>query len=333
MILSLEEIEKRIADSYELPNRVLEEIPEPVVSVRTSTYNHGPFIKECIEGILMQKTSFPFEFIIGEDFSTDETREIVFEYARRYPNIIRVVTADYNVGSKVNGQRCIRRCRGKYMAICEGDDYWIDPLKLQKQVDFLENNNDYILVYTNVYKVNCESKYIRKNSIKGVSGNITKYFFEEGNPIITPTACFHMKNLWAYYKEIENIPFTLKMGDLPLWIYLSRYGKVKYLKEKTTAYRVLVESASHSLDKNKLVSFLENARDILLYFNKTYKVGVSENLIEKKYYLNLIRNMALFDVHDFISYYWKGICKFPSLALNVKLLFLFVIRAVLGKKY
>ena len=108
MILSSEEIEKRVADSYELPNEVLKEIPEPMVSVRTSTYNHGPYIKQCIEGVLMQKTSFPFEYIIGEDFSTDETREIVFEYAKKYPQIIRVVTADYNVGSKANGQRCIQ---------------------------------------------------------------------------------------------------------------------------------------------------------------------------------------------------------------------------------
>ena len=78
MILSPEEIEKRVADSYELPNKVLEQVADPIVSVRTSTYNHAPYIKQCIEGVLMQKTTFPFEFIIGEDFSTDGTRYIVF---------------------------------------------------------------------------------------------------------------------------------------------------------------------------------------------------------------------------------------------------------------
>ena len=143
-MLSTEEIEKRIADSYELPNNVLQKVPEPLVSVRTSTYNHGKYIKACIEGVLMQKTTFPIEFIIGEDCSTDETREIVFGYAKRYPDIIRVITADYNVGSKANGRRCIRACRGKYMAICEGDDYWTDPYKLQKQVDFLEGHPEYV---------------------------------------------------------------------------------------------------------------------------------------------------------------------------------------------
>jgi glycosyltransferase involved in cell wall biosynthesis len=159
MILNTEEIERRIHDSYELPNNVLQAVPHPMVTVRTSTYQHGPFIQDCIEGVLMQKTNFPIEFIIGEDFSTDGTRDIVFEYAKRYPDIIRVITADYNVGSKANGRRCIQASRGKYMALCEGDDYWTDPLKLQKQVDFLEVNSDCSLCFH-------ASKSIRNNNPK-----------------------------------------------------------------------------------------------------------------------------------------------------------------------
>jgi glycosyltransferase involved in cell wall biosynthesis len=143
MVIDVAEIEKRVNDSYELPNSVIAVVQQPLVTVRTSTYQHGAFIRQCIEGVLMQKTAFPFEFIIGEDFSTDGTRQIVFEYAQRYPNVIRVITADYNVGMKANGTRCMRRARGKYIALCEGDDYWTDPLKLQKQVDFLEANLEY----------------------------------------------------------------------------------------------------------------------------------------------------------------------------------------------
>ena len=154
MVLTEIEINKRVSDSYEVKNNVLEAVPTPLVSIRTSTYNHGPYIKQCIEGVLMQKTNFPFEYIIGEDCSTDETREIVFDYAKRYPNIIRVITANYNVGSKANGRRCINACRGKYMAICEGDDYWTDPLKLQKQVDFLEENKEYVMCFHNAKILN-----------------------------------------------------------------------------------------------------------------------------------------------------------------------------------
>jgi len=144
------EIQTRIGDSYEVPNNVVRAVPAPLVTVRTSTYQHGPYIRECIEGILNQKTSFPFEYIIGEDFSADGTREIVLEYAKRFPDRIRVFTADYNVGAKPNGRRCMRAARGKYIALCEGDDYWHNPLKLQKQVDLMEADQSISLVCSDV---------------------------------------------------------------------------------------------------------------------------------------------------------------------------------------
>ena len=136
-----------LADSYELPNRVKETVPDPLVTVFTVTYQHAHYIRDCIEGVLMQKTTFPVEYVIGEDCSTDGTREIVLEYAKKYPDKIRVVTADRNVGLKANAERCRKALRGKYAALCEGDDYWTDPLKLQKQVEFLEANPGYVMCY------------------------------------------------------------------------------------------------------------------------------------------------------------------------------------------
>ncbi len=116
---------------------------KPLVSVQTLTYNQAPFIRQCIEGVLMQITNFPFELVIGEDCSTDGTRAIVLEYAKKYPGIIRAITSDSNVGVVKNALRVKLACQGKYMASCEGDDYWIDPHKLQKQVDFLEAHPEY----------------------------------------------------------------------------------------------------------------------------------------------------------------------------------------------
>ena len=108
----------------------------PVVSVRMITYNHEPYIRQAIEGVMMQKTDFEFELVIGEDCSQDKTREICFELQKKYPDKIRVLWWHENV-SKLggNGRRVSAHCRGEFIAICEGDDYWIDPLKLQKQVD------------------------------------------------------------------------------------------------------------------------------------------------------------------------------------------------------
>ena len=118
----------------------------PLVSVCTQAYNHAPFIRQCIEGVLMQKTTFPFEFLIHDDASTDETADVIREYEARYPDIIKPIYQTENQWSK--GVRIVRtfqfsRAQGKYIAMCEGDDYWTDPLKLQKQVEFLETHPDY----------------------------------------------------------------------------------------------------------------------------------------------------------------------------------------------
>ena len=123
------------------------------VSVHMSTYNQKEYIASAIEHVLRQKTRFPFELIIGEDYSTDGTREIVFQYHGKNPQIIRVVTADANVGAAANKNRILEACRGKYIAFCDGDDYWHDPEKLQKQVDFLESHPDCGLVHTDFDKL------------------------------------------------------------------------------------------------------------------------------------------------------------------------------------
>ena len=110
------------------------------LSVVTITYNHAPYIAKCIEGVLMQQVNFPMEFIIAEDCSTDGTRAICEEYAKKYPDLIRLLPSEGNMGAVMNEQRAFEAARGKYIATCEGDDYWTDPLKLQKQVDFLESH-------------------------------------------------------------------------------------------------------------------------------------------------------------------------------------------------
>ena len=121
---------------------------EPLASVCMITYNHKPYIRQAIEGVLRQETDFPYELLIGEDCSTDGTREIVFDYQRQYPQIIRVITSDKNVGARKNSLRTRRACTGKYIAYCEGDDYWQRTDKLQHQIEYLETHPDCGLVYS-----------------------------------------------------------------------------------------------------------------------------------------------------------------------------------------
>lgn len=133
---------------------------EPVVSISCITYNHENFIRDAIEGFLMQKTTFPVEILIHDDASTDNTASIVREYEEKYPQLIKPIYQTENQYSKKDGTigRIQRgRARGKYFATCEGDDYWTDPLKLQKQVEFLEANPDCSLCFH-------ASKSIRNNN-------------------------------------------------------------------------------------------------------------------------------------------------------------------------
>lgn len=124
----------------------------PLVSICCITYNHEKYIRDAIEGFLIQKTSFPIEIIIHDDASTDNTPNIIKEYTNNYPNLFVTVLQTENQWSKGGGSILARfvfpLARGKYISLCEGDDYWTDPMKLQKQVVFLEHNKDHGLVYT-----------------------------------------------------------------------------------------------------------------------------------------------------------------------------------------
>lgn len=120
---------------------------EPLLSVVTITYNHEPYIAKCIEGVLMQKVDFPIEFIIAEDCSTDGTRAICEDYASKYPDLIRLILSEKNIGAVQNERHAMSLARGRYVALCEGDDYWTDEFKLQKQVGFLESNPEYTICF------------------------------------------------------------------------------------------------------------------------------------------------------------------------------------------
>lgn len=120
----------------------------PIVSICCTTYNHAKFIRQCLDGFVHQKTNFPIEVLIHDDASTDGTQDVIREYEEKYPDIIKPIYQkenQYSKGVPISLTYNWSRAKGKYIAICEGDDYWTDPYKLQKQVDFLESNPDYVM--------------------------------------------------------------------------------------------------------------------------------------------------------------------------------------------
>lgn len=153
----------------------------PIVSISCITYNHEKYIRDAIEGFLMQKTTFPVEILIHDDASTDKTASIVREYELKYPQLIKPIYQTVNQYSKKDGSigRIQRgRARGKYYATCEGDDYWTDSLKLQKQVDFLEENKDYVLACHRYSKLDdIENKIFSDNQEKWFENNLEGFSF------------------------------------------------------------------------------------------------------------------------------------------------------------
>lgn len=254
----------------------MDEIKEIKVSISCITYNHVHYIRQCLDGMLMQQTNFSYEILIHDDASTDGTTEIIRKYESKYPDIIKAIYEKENQwikGRKGSVLFNFPRAKGKYIALCEGDDYWIDPLKLQKQVDFLEENNEYGLVHTDYKVINEYGEYKYKMNRKYASGNVLNLIILNKYNIVTATTLFRTELLKA--QDDYNPNFL--MGDLPLWLVFSSVKKVKYIKDVTTHYRVLKESASHSNDIDKILNFHLNGIHIKEYFALKYNIPFSLN--------------------------------------------------------
>lgn len=243
---------------------------KPLVSVHLLTYNHVKFIAQSIESVVNQQTSFPFEIVIGDDHSTDGTSQIVDQYAAKYPDLIKVVRGKTNGGPQPNSIRILENSQGKYMAALEGDDYWIDPLKLQKQADFMEKNPDFAICFTNTrveFFENNEEPYL-------LNSNIEKDVFELKD-LIAETEVWFMGTATLFYTMSSIFPVQpwfhkTKSGDIPMIMLAARHGKIKYLPDVTAAYRRHAAGASNTDHKDD-AKFLENR--IMMYTNLDKDTG------------------------------------------------------------
>ena len=258
----------------------------PLVSVKMITYNHAPYIAQAIEGVLQQKTSFPVELIIGEDCSTDGTREIVLNFQQKYPNVIRVITSDQNVGMKKNSKRLRNTFRGKYLAYCEGDDYWHDPHKLAKQVNYLESHPECGLIYSSYDVHHCKQNIIIKDFIKYRKWKIIENpklsdYFVELKPIggarVGISTCTVMVRRNLYEQVIESDPYLhgsehFLMGDIQLWAELINVTSIHFIPESMATYRLSEESATRSKDRGKVFRLRVSGAEIMIYLCKKHNL-------------------------------------------------------------
>jgi len=263
------------------------------------TYNHETYISDAIEGVLMQKTTFPFELIIGEDCSTDNTRDICIEYQNKYPNIIKLNFPEKNMGVLHNFTNTLKSGNGKYIAFCEGDDYWIDSSKLQEQVNFLESHSDYGLVFTDV-----NWYYQEKNKlIKSVFKNgIIKHKIDFNWHLIN--SGYFAPCTWLCRKEyLPSIESKTYVDSTFPWLLdIMAVSKVYFLSKTTTNYRVLPESASHSKNVNNTFQYMNDIYQIKLDYVKKYNVNNSILwVIKQKHYDHILIMSIMSDNNESIK--------------------------------
>jgi glycosyltransferase involved in cell wall biosynthesis len=281
-----------------------------LVSICCLAYNHESYIRNCLDGFITQRTNFDFEVIIHDDASNDKTAEIIKEYELKYPNLIKPIYQienQWSKGVRITSELNFPRAKGKYIALCEGDDYWTDPYKLQKQVDFLEANSDYVLSFHKV-------KILKTDGIL-VEDFITKvpenYENQEtlarlGNYIHTPSVVF--RNI------IKEFPPEMKLspiGDFFLYMLLSRYGKLNYLDETMAVYRygvgthsskdeikmakanfklfALLLSNSNNYDLNRIL--IDRQLNVFDNFEKSIRSEYSESFVSNHIFFKAIKSL------------------------------------------
>ncbi|MFZ4771620.1 MAG: glycosyltransferase [Ferruginibacter sp.] len=216
-----------------------------MVSVLMIAYNQEKYIAEAITSVLMQETDFPFELIISDDASTDNTKKIISDIIKNHPKGGLIGFYDHvsNLGMKANFTFTIEQCRGKYIAICEGDDYWTDPAKLQRQVDFLETNNDYALCFHQTITLYEDGTELMYNNFT----EDTRFEFLDlvQRPFIsTVSSLFKNPNpLPAWFADIAS--------DWPLFLHIASQGKLYYMKDCMAVYRRHSEGVWSSLSNDE----------------------------------------------------------------------------------
>ena len=222
-----------------------------MVSVLCTAYNHGPFIADALEGFVSQQTDFPFEVLVNDDCSTDDTAAIIRRYAEKYPHIIRPFLQEknlYSQGINIYDHVFYPAARGRYLALCEGDDFWTDPQKLQRQGDFLEANPDYSACVHNTRILFCDGSAPERDYVP-VQGDRDIPFSQV---IRGMGVSYHTSSILARREflvespDFKAVATSYGFSDYPVGIWLSMKGKVRFLERPMSVYRVASNAGSWS---------------------------------------------------------------------------------------
>ena len=286
----------------------------PLVSVCMTTYNHEAYLRRAIESVLEQQTSFGVEIVLGEDCSTDGTRALCEAYAARYPERIRLVTSAENVGWRANYRRTFEACRGKYVAYLDGDDWWCDPHKLQRQVERLEADPACGMCYTaasNFWQADGRTEPDHPDHYT----DFDRLLFR-----LTITNCTTLARrelIARYYDEVrpEEHP-EWRTDDAPMWLWFAACSRMACLPETTAVHRRLPDSVSHSTAYRRRIAFCDSLMEISLWFEERYGSGRNRFRI-----LRQRSSVALWvlshdgSVGEYAARWWSDVKRCPRLLL------------------
>lgn len=278
-------------------------IEKPLVSVIICTYNQEQYINQCIDSILQQKTDFQFEIIIGEDCGKDNTKKICKEYQKKYPERIKLLLNETNSGVLKNWFDCILKSKGKYIMTCGGDDFWHHDGKIQLQVEYMENNNNCGIMYSDYDLYNSitntiHHSYLKSNSVLTPEGRIQKFIFEGKAHMLAATLCFR-KDLIIKYIDISRfVELRFPIEDWPTLVVLSYYTDVKFLDFSTVTYRKGHDSISNPASVEVAKNRMTREKRMYEYICELFPNEFSYNEIEYDIYVNNVLLTIAYNAKD-----------------------------------
>lgn len=301
---------------------------EPIISINCITFNHEDYIKDALNSFLSQISEYPFEILVHDDASTDNTASIIKEYQKKYPNIIKPIYQKENKhskGVKIFAEYLFPRSKGKYIALCEGDDYWSDDFKIHKQVNYLEKNEEIVASFHKVLRIkpNGEktNKYFdvpyKKNQDIFDIIDIIKF---KGNIIHISSLVFRKDVI----KKLPNFYFECIVGDLPLTLFLSTKGNFYYFSEIMSKYREGVPNSAVKRLFSKKENFIKSRENFIKtyekfneYTNYRYDKEVKEVVNIYKYEIEKSKGNLAKIKKDFAEIY-KNTSFIEKIKLNIK---------------
>lgn len=289
---------------------------EMLVSVCMTAYNHKDYISKAIDSVLEQVCDFDVEIVVGVDFCQDGTQEIVRSYSDKHPHKFAIKLFYQRVGMRLNYADALKRCRGRYIALCDGDDWWCDTHKLQRQVEYLEQNPQVAMCFTRSERRSEDGTSVLYPPVESPDCSF------EGmlrlNSAENCTVVARREVVEEYYRTVKPLEHSEWLtDDLPMWLWFAAHHRIAFLDGVTAVHRIVEGSVSHSHDYRGRIAFCDSLGDIKLWADREFNEGRHQGELLRQRENDALWALARYgSCKEYWCRWWSGVAKYPSLLLN-----------------